>query len=443
MKRHLLILFLALMAISADLVSGHDATYSSCDRIPRGSRRFYGRSPNMPGKSCMDILNKNLSIRNNGIYWIKLNGKESHIAEWDLEETKAGGPFKEILNYDIFVNDIFLLSKIPPFLTKDMLDTDDRKLTMVVDVSCDIGNPNNPVPFIENATTPTKPVDVLPLSIAGVEVLAPGITWEKAAPKDAIILGLKNLPYDDTSPISQHHVFFAHAYKDQPGAKEVIGRFTRGGGAILDIEYMLNEEGVAEVYPTIIVLGALGRCGWTMVLKLVSGSGEDVADLWEAPFAIREFDQRLLHLMPVHNWPYKNKIVRQWNVFKPEEARVVLYKRGAKVLTVGFNAIDSNKMNWFSSSRLVDSPWSDLGKEPKNFFTIKGDTANNRHFLINRSYGGCPMDFGWLVTGQLWHCKWEQGYKKAAFLYSKIGTHTNWNKHENVGSADVFTVFVR
>ncbi|EDO35994.1 predicted protein, partial [Nematostella vectensis] len=111
-------------------------------------------------------------------------------------------------------------------------------------------------------------------------------------------------------------------------------------------------------------------------------------------------------------------------------ARVVLYKRGAKVLTVGFNAIDSNKMNWFSSSRLVDSPWSDLGKEPKNFFSIKGDTAHNRHFLINRSYeGGCHVDFGWLVTGQLWHCKWEQGYKKAAFLYSKIGTHTNWNKH--------------
>ncbi|XP_048576401.1 uncharacterized protein LOC5513836 [Nematostella vectensis] len=271
MKRHLLILFLALMAISADLVSGHGATNSSCDRIPRGSRRFYGRSPNMPGKSCMDILNKNLSIRNNGIYWIKLNG----------------------------------YSAFPVF--------------------CDM--------------------------------------------KDG---------------------------------------------------------------------------GWTMVLKLVSGSGEDVADLWEAPFAIREFDQRLLHLMPVHNWPYKNKIVRQWNVFKPEEARVVLYKRGAKVLTVGFNAIDSNKMNWFSSSRLVDSPWSDLGKEPKNFFTIKGDTAHNRHFFINRSYeGGCHVDFGWLVTGQLWRCKWEQGYKKAAFLYSKIGTHTNWNKHENVGSADVFTVFVR
>ncbi|EDO41960.1 predicted protein [Nematostella vectensis] len=94
----------------------------------------------------------------------KIGIPKSHIAEWDLEETKAGGPFKEILNYDIFVNDIFLLSKIPPFLTKDMLDTDDRKLTMVVDVSCDIGNPNNPVPFIENATTPTKPVDVLPLS---------------------------------------------------------------------------------------------------------------------------------------------------------------------------------------------------------------------------------------------------------------------------------------
>ena len=32
----------------------------------------------------------------------------SSIAEWDLDETKAGGPFKEILDYDILVNCILL-----------------------------------------------------------------------------------------------------------------------------------------------------------------------------------------------------------------------------------------------------------------------------------------------------------------------------------------------
>lgn len=33
----------------------------------------------------------------------------SAIAEWDLDETKPGGPFKEILDYDILVNCILLM----------------------------------------------------------------------------------------------------------------------------------------------------------------------------------------------------------------------------------------------------------------------------------------------------------------------------------------------
>ena len=33
----------------------------------------------------------------------------SAIAEWDLNETKPGGPFKEILDYDILVNCILLM----------------------------------------------------------------------------------------------------------------------------------------------------------------------------------------------------------------------------------------------------------------------------------------------------------------------------------------------
>ena len=31
-----------------------------------------------------------------------------NIAQWDMEETKQGGPFPDILDFDIFVNCIFL-----------------------------------------------------------------------------------------------------------------------------------------------------------------------------------------------------------------------------------------------------------------------------------------------------------------------------------------------
>jgi len=81
-----------------------------------------------------------------------------NVTKWDLEETKGGGPFKEILSHDIFVNCIYLTSKIPPFVTKELLkNSKDRKLSVIVDVSCDLTNPNNPVPVYESITTFMKP----------------------------------------------------------------------------------------------------------------------------------------------------------------------------------------------------------------------------------------------------------------------------------------------
>ena len=84
--------------------------------------------------------------------------------KWDLAETAKGGPFREILDVDIFVNCIYLSSKIPPFLTADFIESEggkDRRLSVIVDVSCDTTNPNNPIPIYGINTTFTEPtVDV-------------------------------------------------------------------------------------------------------------------------------------------------------------------------------------------------------------------------------------------------------------------------------------------
>ena len=58
-----------------------------------------------------------------------------------MDETAKGGPFQEILDVDIFVNCIYLSAKIPPFLTSEQIDAagPDRRLRVVVDVSCEIG----------------------------------------------------------------------------------------------------------------------------------------------------------------------------------------------------------------------------------------------------------------------------------------------------------------
>lgn len=77
----------------------------------------------------------------------------AEVIEWDLEETKKGGPFPEILACDIFLNCVFIQSAIPPFVTSEMLTSPDRKMSVICDVSCDPYGDYNPLPIYDKCTT--------------------------------------------------------------------------------------------------------------------------------------------------------------------------------------------------------------------------------------------------------------------------------------------------
>lgn len=64
----------------------------------------------------------------------------------------------------------------------------------------------------------------------------------RAAPGHAYILGLKDLP-KDSSPLHHRHIYFGHAYKNQEGWRQLLGRFIAGGGKLLDIEYLVDDNG--------------------------------------------------------------------------------------------------------------------------------------------------------------------------------------------------------
>ena len=72
--------------------------------------------------------------------------------------------------------------------------------------------------------------------------LVPEGSWTKA-PKDHIIVGLKELPEKEDFPLEHTHVQFAHCYKGQEGWQNVLGRFPRGGGTLLDLEFLQDEKG--------------------------------------------------------------------------------------------------------------------------------------------------------------------------------------------------------
>jgi len=57
------------------------------------------------------------------------------------------------------------------------------------------------------------------------------------APSHAYVVGIKELP-EEPAELRHTHIFFAHAYKGQDGAAELLVRFERGGGELLDVEYL-------------------------------------------------------------------------------------------------------------------------------------------------------------------------------------------------------------
>ena len=76
---------------------------------------------------------------------------------------------------------------------------------------------------------------------AGAELVEEG-SWPNA-PLDHIIIGLKELDDQDPFPLKHTFVHFAHCYKQQGGWKEVLGRFARGGGTLLDLEFLTDDAG--------------------------------------------------------------------------------------------------------------------------------------------------------------------------------------------------------
>ncbi|WP_298841631.1 saccharopine dehydrogenase [uncultured Roseobacter sp.] len=71
--------------------------------------------------------------------------------------------------------------------------------------------------------------------------MAPSGSWTRA-PADAVIFGLKELP-DDGTPLPHRHIMFGHAFKGQPAGLCLLERFRAGGGMLLDLEYLTDDNG--------------------------------------------------------------------------------------------------------------------------------------------------------------------------------------------------------
>jgi len=102
---------------------------------------------------------------------------------------------------------------------------------------------------------------------AGCTLADPG-TWI-AAPRDTLVLGVKELPARPDT-LAGAYAHFAHLYKDQRGWQHHLGRFAKGGGTLYDLEYLTDENGVrvaAFGYWAGWLGAALGVQGWLLRLR--------------------------------------------------------------------------------------------------------------------------------------------------------------------------------
>lgn len=91
---------------------------------------------------------------------------------------------------------------------------------------------------VEQSAQRVFPADAY--AVAGATV-APGGSWTDA-PDDAWVLGIKELP-DEPDVLRHKHIYFAHAFKGQDGAAEVLARFERGSQGLYDLEYLTDDTG--------------------------------------------------------------------------------------------------------------------------------------------------------------------------------------------------------
>lgn len=133
---------------------------------------------------------------------------EENIIKWDMAETAKGGPFPEIVDADIFVNCIYLSSPIPPFTNYDVLNSNERNLRVIVDVSADTTNPHNPIPVYTISTTFDKPTVIAETTVGPrLDVISidhlPSLLPREASEafSSALLPSLLQLPERDTAPV--------------------------------------------------------------------------------------------------------------------------------------------------------------------------------------------------------------------------------------------------
>ncbi|XP_033124402.1 uncharacterized protein LOC117122770 [Anneissia japonica] len=192
------------------------------------------------------------------------------------------------------------------------------------------------------------------------------------------------------------------------------------------------------------VLGCRIGNEWVRAFKGVSlpTGGTSIYEAW---ISGSESSNYHAHRFLLSNTHYRNKaIFTNWAAFGITKVRLTLFSAlNEELLSIIFNGVGTTTTSWFTSENIESSPWDDIKSATYNYFSVIGDASRGRRFFINKHYGGCGYDNGWLIVKEGAYCKVWEGYNTSPrILYSRARSSQFWFSGD-VGTARAMTIDVK
>ncbi|VDI05046.1 Hypothetical predicted protein [Mytilus galloprovincialis] len=185
--------------------------------------------------------------------------------------------------------------------------------------------------------------------------------------------------------------------------------------------------------------------GYVLLMKGVTGvetyhpGVTDLFELWNSTKTINEFQQEAKALTPNFPGHYKPILSNNWTFLCLDKVRVSIYKNGVEKAFMLFNATGTDKMSWFTPSRIIDSSWVDLQSSTKQYFAMSQDPDFLREFYASQNADKFKCDStGWMFISTANRCFMETD-KKPAFYYAPGQSSAHWG-YTKAGVGDVFTI---
>lgn len=162
---------------------------------------------------------------------------------------------------------------------------------------------------------------------------------------------------------------------------------------------------------------------WQVMFQAQAGNGASVYEAWVN-------DRGTTKTWPLeNNRHYRNPAIDSWSKLRVKFVHLALYTEDhTEVAFILFDGIRSDKMNWFSHYRILDSSWGQLRYDSSlNHASIAG--YGHRKFYINVRYGGCENDHGFMFVRDRKNtgCSYERFTNTPIFLYSEFPGGTRWH----------------